>query len=130
MDRFYSKIEITDSCHLWIAGKNHLGYGQFKVKGRHIGAHRVAYALVHGWDSIEGKIVLHSCDNPSCVNPSHLSVGTQSQNVRESVLRGRHNESRKTECPHGHSYTKENTYITSKGHRQCIICRDIRNKKR
>lgn len=65
------------------------GYGQLRVEGRTTYAHRVAYENLVG-PIPEGAVVRHSCDNPPCVNPAHLKVGTQGDNVRDMVERGRH----------------------------------------
>lgn len=64
------------------------GYGQVWVSGKHYDAHRIAFAMGHGIDPA-GKIVRHSCDNPRCVNPEHLSIGTHGDNMRDMVERGR-----------------------------------------
>lgn len=95
--RFWSKVSAggPDECWPWTAGTDKDGYGKFAVTlpplgGRspqkHVRAHRLAFLLVHG---VAFGLVLHSCDNPPCCNPGHLRDGTQSQNVRDSVERGR-----------------------------------------
>lgn len=68
------------------------GYGQIALgDGKQAYAHRVAWQLATGREIPAGLKVLHSCDNPRCVNPAHLSVGTQAENVRESIRKGRYN---------------------------------------
>ena len=93
--RFTPKYNKNVSgCWEWTAGKYRKGYGQFVLardgygQQRHVYAHRVAYVLAHG-DIPTGAIVMHSCDNRACVNPAHLSLGTQSQNLRDASARGR-----------------------------------------
>lgn len=66
------------------------GYGQF-YDGNHVavGAHRYSWALAHGRPAPKGSQVMHSCDNPPCVNPAHLSVGSSSDNRRDAAQKGR-----------------------------------------
>lgn len=68
------------------------GYGQISIKGVTHKHHRVVYAESRGLDisEIKGFVVRHSCDNPECVNPSHLQIGTQRDNVMDMIARGRH----------------------------------------
>ena len=75
-------------CWEWIAGKNGVGYGMFRVDGKVILAHRVAYELYCG-PVPKGKIVRHRCDNPPCCNPSHVLLGTVQDNVDDRVRRNR-----------------------------------------
>jgi len=92
--RFFDKIEITESCWNWKASKRNKGYGAFVwadesgkiIQGR---AHRFSYEYHIG--KIPNKIfVLHKCDNPKCVNPSHLFLGTNKDNVTDMMKKGRH----------------------------------------
>jgi hypothetical protein len=115
MDRFWTKVDKTGDCWMWTACRDRQGYGQIDAQR----AHRVAYADRHG-PIPAGMYVLHSCDNPPCVNPAHLRLGTHEENMREMVERARHSYLRRTHCPHGHEYTPENTYI-HKG-RHCRAC--------
>lgn len=76
------------ACWEWTRVRNQHGYGQLRVADRMVYAHRLAYQL--GVGSIpDGMHVLHQCDNPRCINPAHLSLGTQSQNMKECSERGR-----------------------------------------
>lgn len=82
-------VEITPSgCHIWIGGANALGYGLIRDGVRHKRAHRVAWEMVNGPIPC-GMVILHRCDVPSCVNPDHLMVGTQADNMRDMGRKGR-----------------------------------------
>lgn len=82
-DRFWAKVDRSGDCWLWM-GKRIVKYGYFN----HRRAHRVAWELTHG-DIPKGLYVLHSCDNPPCVNPAHLRLGTQFDNMADMHDRGR-----------------------------------------
>lgn len=135
-DHFFSKVSVPseESCWEWTAGRFNHGYGVFcaSSKKRAALAHRVSYELCIG-PIPEGLHVLHSCDNPPCVNPAHLSVGTNQDNCQDKVARGRsvsgpeHHQSKKTHCPQGHEYSQENTRIYA-GRRYCKTCATERNR--
>jgi uncharacterized protein YerC len=92
-EKFWAQVEKTDTCWNWTSGKDKDGYGSFlgKVGDRVVyrRAHRFAYALVHG-DIPHGMCVCHSCDNPPCVNPEHLFLGTDSDNMNDKISKGWH----------------------------------------
>lgn len=77
-------------CWTWTGHRNHCGYGVL----HNVMAHRISFEIRHGRiPHIHGHgsaHILHECDNPSCVNPSHLRAGTRSENIQEAVSRGRH----------------------------------------
>ena len=75
-------------CWLWTAFIDRDGYGQFWVNGKHELAHRIAWTLSYGLIP-EGMCTLHQCDVPSCVNPEHLFLGTQADNMRDMRVKGR-----------------------------------------
>lgn len=78
----------------------------------------------------DGFFVCHECDNPRCIRLEHLFLGTNSDNQRDSVAKGRHPKTRIVGCPHGHPYSEENTQMTPAGHRQCRVCNRRRSKER
>lgn len=88
---FFRRIAFgaTDCWH-WVGNRNTLGYGVMPTGGL---AHRYACELFHGVLP-DGMVVMHSCDNPSCVNPDHLSIGTQADNIRDMERKGRANHSK------------------------------------
>lgn len=96
--RFYSKINKTDTCWLWT---NHLdkdGYGSMRVYKTRLQAHRLSY-IIHKNNKIKNKLICHSCDNPTCVNPQHLFIGTHQDNVDDMFKKGRENKAKGFDLP-------------------------------
>lgn len=91
---FWAKVDKSggdDACWIWTAFRLRAGYGLFKWYGKDTGAHRVSWELAHGAIP-DGLWVLHNCpggDNPACVNPAHLWLGTQQDNTDDMVKKGR-----------------------------------------
>jgi hypothetical protein len=86
--RFWVKVQKGDGCWMWTGSMGAQGYGVIKRAGRFSGAHRISYELNVG-EIPEGLIVRHRCDNPSCVRPDHLELGTRADNARDKMLRSR-----------------------------------------
>ena len=87
-DRFYSYVDFSspNGCWNWSASTRH-GYGQFFYNGKIVAAHRLSWELANG-PIPDGLVVRHKCpngDNPSCVNPAHLRLGTHQDNVNDKV---------------------------------------------
>ena len=81
IDRFNSKINKSEDCHIWIAARQKQGYGMFSYDGKSLPAHRFAYLLYKG-EIAENMVVHQTCENNACVNPEHLILQTKSQNKK------------------------------------------------
>ena len=131
-ERFWERVDqrSPEECWPWTASKNNKGYGQISKGGRtgqHLLAHRVAYELFVGpvppgleLDHVRAR----GCVRTDCVNPAHLEPVTHRENIRRGYAA-------KPNCPAGHAYAPENTYLTPRGHRRCRAChREEARKKR
>ena len=133
-ERFFQKVNKTDSCWLWTGSLTSRGYGCFGVAGKTTAAHRYSYQI-HTGEIPQGLIICHSCDVPSCVNPEHLWAGTYADNMKDMVSKDRHGESsrKKTHCRKGHSfeefeplvYIKKQGRQAGKEYRTCRECKRI-----
>ena len=78
-----------NDCIEWTGGNNCTGYGRQWINGRHQYPHRVAWEKANGRKIPEGMVVMHECDNRSCINPDHLRIGTHKENSEDMVRKGR-----------------------------------------
>jgi hypothetical protein len=86
--RFWPKVHKTDGCWLWMASGTDDGYGQLKFQGKRMYAHHIS-VILSGRKIPNGFVVCHACDNPRCVRPDHLVIGTMSDNQQDSRKKGR-----------------------------------------
>lgn len=135
-DRFYQKVQKTESCWLWKGALTSRGYGSLgDGAGKKISAHRYSYIL-HRGEIPEGLIVCHTCDVRECVNPDHLWVGTYKDNVNDMFAKNRQGwtSRRSPFCRRGHEFAVVGfrKHIKANGiiDRSCNECKKIRDKQR
>lgn len=119
--RFWAKVEKTDTCWNWTAAKHKkTGYGFFTFTNRPELVHRIAYRLCKG--DIPGRLTVdHLCRNRLCVNPDHLDLCTRGENtMRGNTITAANLQ--KTHCSKGHPYSGENLLIKDGKHRRCRRC--------
>lgn len=129
-DRFWPKVALTaddSKCWEWTHSLNHYGYGQIHYKGSPRLAHRIAWFLVYG---VHPQLcLLHSCDNPRCVNPKHLREGDKRDNAVDSLERGQHASTRQTHCKYGHSLIDPTNLIKLNNKPRWRVCRTCANRR-
>ena len=122
-ENFWAKVDRSGDCWIWTAAKNQKGYGFFWPVGskRWIGAHRYSFFIEHGQFD-QHKQVCHRCDNPSCVRPSHLFLGTVRDNAIDASKKGR---LKLKMCRSGrHEMAGDAIRIDSDGKRRCRWCQN------
>lgn len=115
--KFWTRVKKTSKCWLWIGDKNEKGYGRYNNQK----AHRISFSI-HNKKLIGNFHVLHRCDNPSCVNPLHLFLGTHKDNMQDKILKRRDHNQNKKNCRNGHPYSGTNLIRKKSGERRCRIC--------
>jgi hypothetical protein len=86
--RFWSRVQEGPGCWEWMGSKKPAGYGQLNLAGKMVNTHKFSWEI-HNGPVEAGLVVRHKCDNPGCVNPDHLELGTPADNVGDAVVRGR-----------------------------------------
>ena len=123
-ERFWSKVNKTESCWLWTRATSKHGYGAFMLDHKKTYVHRLAYEMLVR-PIPKGLTIDHLCRVRNCVNPAHMEVVTQGENASRQI----HANSKKTNCPSNHPYLGDNLYVSKTGGRNCRECHRIRNRK-
>jgi hypothetical protein len=95
IEKFWKHVDRSkkaDVCWRWTGAMDKGGYGKLLVSGKNYTAHRLSWEIENGQEIPNGFVVMHKCDNPICVNPAHLSIGTTSDNIRDCVKKGRNHK--------------------------------------
>lgn len=136
IERFWAKVSKAGPvvrpelgpCWVWSASKRPNGYGSFWMDGEIFGAYRASFVLNVGVIP-DGLFVLHRCDNPPCVRPEHLFIGTQADNAKDMMMKGRNKNgvASKTHCLRGHAYSPETLFRCRNGRKSCRLCDRMRH---
>jgi hypothetical protein len=129
--RFWENVAIDGRCWIWVKGlrDKRKGYGVHYIASHRTAAHRYAWELLNG--PIPGGLdVLHRCDNPRCVRPDHLFIGTHRDNMADMVAKRRHGARHRDLCRNGHPLHGDNVVIRADGQRRCRLCRNASERMR
>ena len=120
-ERFWSRVEKTDTCWLWTGRLDKDGYAQMRHGGRQPLVHRLSYENAHGVRLTPDQTVDHLCNVRNCVNPEHLEVCSAVENMQRAV-------ERRTTCKRGHPITENSHYVHRNGkyvNRKCKACMGV-----
>lgn len=125
LERFKTKIMVaSDGCHLWMGYRHLKGYGGTHVGGKAVYAHRLAWQIANG-PIPEGMVIDHICRVRCCVNPRHLRLVTNRQNVTENSLSVVAENTRKTRCPKCNGEYRRR----GDGTRRCLACHNATSNR-
>jgi hypothetical protein len=130
LQNFWDKVDVqsADQCRMWTSASKRAGYGQLWPRtGQSLQAHRLSVMLATTAPLGPDDVVCHRCDTPACVNPAHLMVGTQSDNMRDARDKKRWVPWNRdlTHCKRGHERTPETLYVQPDGNKACRKCKAL-----
>ena len=113
-----------EECILWDGAVNSMGYGQVRDKGKTKYVHRLVWKEKNGTIP-KGMVIMHKCDTPLCVNQEHLVLGSQGDNLRDMMQKGRGRKqfARRTYCISGHKFSSKAIYFARGAYRIRNICK-------
>lgn len=134
-ERLWPRVVVdANFCWVWMGARARFGHGSMTIEGRRRSPHQIAWLLAHAVIP-DGLQVLHRCDVPACINPDHLFLGTQADNMADMRSKGRGfigdpgaGNRAKTHCAQGHPYDEKNTRLTKTG-RVCRACHRERERR-
>lgn len=135
-ESFLKRVRIKSTgCWHFKGASDSRGYGKVGLSGKVVGAHRASWIL-HNGEIVGDLLVCHKCDNPRCVNPEHLFLGTHQDNMQDMINKGRAGfqngiggGAKKDFCKKGHEYLVLGFYLNHRGHKNCKQCSKDRYNK-